>query len=832
MIQYLLIWWLVIQAFALAGLPLSRFIFRNLPDQGYAFAKSLGLLVVGYLAWLLGMLGLAPFNAGFLIFCGLVVGIGGWWLTREKQPQAAPFVQRLQQWFAEHWRMVLGYEAVFLIALAFLAWLRSYNPDPWGTERPMDFAFFNAIQVSNSLPPHDPWLAGFSINYYYFGYLLMAAVALVSNLDPAVAFNLSLALVFALTALNIAGIINNLIALTLRQRSSETNANNRNWWRIPAVIIGIVMVLISGNQAGTLEIVTGSEVSVALKGQQLQQAISNGLGARETITLDPPITANGWDFDNTASITPKDMRADFNWWWPSRVVWDDYRDVNNPDAPPYRRYTITEFPFFSFWLGDMHPHVMALPFGLLAFALALATIARRNSEQRVAWLELGVSGIIIGSLYTINSWDFPTYLLLMIGALLLAHIYRQRENPEQNYLQWAWWKPYLVQAGQLIIASFALFIPFYITIKSLVGSKDPLINIPLLSNLSRTVGLVTSTRTALFSFVLIFGMFLVPLLGFVAGQFLRGRQLPQSALRTNITGAAIASVLLFVVGFFLGFPLLALLPLAILAILLAILHVEETAQSTVLWGFALVCLICFGTEIIYIRDVFEGASARMNTLFKFYYQAWLLWGLLAGYAVWWLLDQVGRNYHKLAKIASPLVLLVFIAFFASSLNYPWYTAGKMWQDATPRGLDGKTPREGSPEGAAALAWIRENTSGRAVILEAVGGSYSFEGHANISAATGRQTVLGWPGHENQWRGGDPIANEQIGKRTADVKQIYTSHDTDQVRDLLNSYNVDYVFVGPLELNQMGETGNNGDTFAQLGSVVFQQGNITIYQISR
>ena len=80
-----------------------------------------------------------------------------------------------------------------MLALVFLALIRARMPDPWGTERPMDFALFNAIQRSTNFPPHDPWLAGYSINYYYLGYLLMAALALVSGLAPAVAYNLSLA---------------------------------------------------------------------------------------------------------------------------------------------------------------------------------------------------------------------------------------------------------------------------------------------------------------------------------------------------------------------------------------------------------------------------------------------------------------------------------------------------------------------------------------------------------------------------------------------------------------------------------------------------------------
>src|SRR6185295_8268414 len=195
MATQIIIWWLVIQAFGLAGLPLARFLFRALPDHGYAFAKPLGLLLTAYLAWLLAMLGLAPFGTGLLVVSALVVGAIG--LLAIRRPPTtdhrAPTTESSSRfsvlgswlaggWLRENWKLVLGYEALFALALIFLALLRSYNPTPWGTERPMDYALFNAVRRSAAFPPHDPWLAGYSINYYYFGYMLMAAMALISGL--------------------------------------------------------------------------------------------------------------------------------------------------------------------------------------------------------------------------------------------------------------------------------------------------------------------------------------------------------------------------------------------------------------------------------------------------------------------------------------------------------------------------------------------------------------------------------------------------------------------------------------------------------------------------
>ncbi|HEY3229303.1 MAG TPA: DUF2298 domain-containing protein, partial [Roseiflexaceae bacterium] len=450
MTTQIFIWWLVAQALGLAGLPLARFAFRALPDRGYAFAKPLGLLLTGYVAWLIAMLGLAPFGAPLLVLSALAVGGIGLFVTRrtmnderrttndETHHTARFSILNSQFSIPQNWRMILGYEALFALALVFLALLRSRDfdgfvgPNPWGTERPMDYALLNAIFRSASFPPHDPWLSGYSINYYYFGYLLMAVMATLSGLAPSVAYNLSLALIFALTALGVAGMVFNLIVLTTtddRRPTTDDRATSymSGRWsvvgRLAAIVLAVVLVLFAANQGGALQIITGTPMAVALEGPDLRRAIVNGLGPRQPLTLSR--TFKGEYFDGTSVITPTSMleaATTFNYWNPTRAVWDTYTQ----EGERSRHYAITEFPFFSFWLGDMHPHVMALPFGLLALALALQTVARRAAPPfamgRRGWLELALTGIVLGSLYAINSWDFPTYLLMFLGALLLLHI--------------------------------------------------------------------------------------------------------------------------------------------------------------------------------------------------------------------------------------------------------------------------------------------------------------------------------------------------------------------------------------------------------------------------
>jgi YYY domain-containing protein len=826
MFTEILRWWLVIQGLGILALPLTGLLFRSLPDCGYAFSKSLGLLLTGYGAWLLAMLGLGSFSAPLLLCVALLMAAAGLALPAPPGETGAR-LQRLRP--AISWRALLVYETLFLLAFIALALLRSRDmgfvgPHPWGTERPMDFAFFNAIQRSAGFPPADPWLAGFSINYYYLGYLLMAVVALLSGIDGATAYNLALALIFALTAIGVAGVIANLMALANRREAAE-NGSSRRWPRFTPLLalLGVVFVLLAGNLSGALQIFFNDHRVVALDSRQLLTAGSQALAGAEEIRL--PYPARTSDFGTFETLGTAE--EGFNWWWPSRALWDAYPAEDGP----VRRYNITEFPYFSFWLGDMHPHVMALPFGLLAMALSLSLQARPALPDFLAnWRgrsELILSAIVLGSLYLINSWDLPTYLLLYAGALLLLFL----RSPA------AGWRELSRLGGALLLAIALLFAPFFLTFRSLVGGGgEPLIDLPLLGSLTRAIAPYAASRSDLAQYLLIYGMFLLPLIAFVylmlrpgsqpAGDqtgLLAGSGSQAAQLRPGVLLPWLPPLLLLI-GLLIGFPLLALFGLGLMAALLAVRRRHAPADAFGLLLVALGCAIFFGVELIYIRDVFGN---RMNTVFKFYYQTWLLWGTLAPYALWRILALSRGSWRVTAYLTNSLTLILL----AAALVYPVQTLRELAAESSAYGLEGRTPREQTADGRAAIEWLRANAPPGSVVLEMVapgGGSYNGEGYAGVSAATGLPTVLGWVGHQQQWRGGDPVALAELEPRRSNVDEIYFSLDLDRTRELLDRYDVDYVYVGELERRNYAP--ESLAKFAELGTPVFSEGEVTIYRI--
>lgn len=773
-----LIWWLAVQLIGLLALPLAYRTFKGLPDRGYAFARPLGLLLSGFIFWLAGNFGLLRNSLGGVIASLIALaGLSLWfgrqglgWSTRE--PDAPP---TLWQFLRDNRATVIATELIFFLVLAGWAWYRAYSPDiaTTGGEKFMEYAFINAILRSPTLPPADPWLSGFAISYYHFGYIILSMIVRLSGLASSVAFNLSLALLFALTMTGAFSLVYNLVRLSRGRREGEPRGA-----AIGFGVLGAIMLGVMSNLEGFLELLHARGIGGA--------GFWRWLDIRELST--PPVGG--------AAIPER-----WNWWWRASRVLQDYDPLGNSIE------IIDEFPFFSFMLGDIHPHVLALPFGMLMLGLALNLLADQSGDlarklTRFSPLLL-LYAICLGGMAFLNTWDFPVYLLVVV----LAFMARRWLDGDGQVRIWL-----AETAGALLtlaLLGVVFYLPFYIGFQSQAGG--PTVNL--------------WAKTYIPHYLVMFGPFIfvfLALLAVVGAGVVRGLG-PAERWRTSALVIGGAATIALSASLVTGRWLSLLLSLAIAAAAFGvwqILHnpTGESPHTALIFTLGLMIVgltLTWVVEFVFLKDTFGN---RMNTIFKFYFQAWSLMAIAGAYGVYYV--------WRRARVAGRYAFGVgFAALLLAGLVYPVlaapYRADNFQRQPA---LDGIAyTAQYWPGDYAATQWLNAIVNGPAVILEASGGSYTQYGR--VSAMTGIPTLLGWGGHELQWRGN----YDEPGRREPDIERAYQSMDTDEVKTILEQYDVTYVYVGQLERDKYRLSDSMIQKFGAFMDLVYDGQGVRIYQ---
>ncbi|HWQ95950.1 MAG TPA: DUF2298 domain-containing protein, partial [Candidatus Methylomirabilis sp.] len=225
-------------------------------------------------------------------------------------------------------------------------------------------------------------------------------------------------------------------------------------------------------------------------------------------------------------------------------------------------------------------------------------------------------------------------------------------------------------------------------------------------------------------------------------------------------------------------------------------------------------------EFFYIQDALGTGNPlyiRLNTVFKMYLQNWTIWGICAGYIVFLFRDQL--TSRKVWGIS-----VVFLIFLASI--YPVLaTIGKSGSFAGIPELDGlEYVKEEHYQEYQAILWSR-NVTGQPVILQAPGELYQW--NTAITAFSGLPTVIGWAGHEINWR--FPKRSE-IDTRWSDVGKIYTSGDIREVEVLLMKYNVSYIYFGEAEAKRFRRP-QLFEEHTEMFEKVFEYGDVVVFKFN-
>lgn len=842
----LLKWYLLIQALGLINLPITISVFQKLRSKGVFLSKILGLLLWGFVFWWLVTIGLLRNDLpSALVAMGLLTLVNLFFLKRIGFDQLREQIISLK-------RFLIASELVFLIAFAFWAFVRSTNPEIIHTEKFMEMAFINAILKSPGFPPHDPWLSGYGISYYYFGYVLSALLIRVSGVASSVGYNLVSALWFGMTALAAYGLVWEFLTMRNLSLNASEEVKRRAYF---LALLAPIMLLIVSNWFGLLDVLHAR----GFLGEKATQLIN-------LLALNAEPFNYSW-FPN---------RGGWSWWQASRVL-QDYR-LNGSSIE-----IIDEFPFFTFLLSDIHPHLLGMPFVILAIAMAFnafmggwekeTTVFGRKLSLNIHNISLAV--ITLGGIAFLNTWDFPFHLLLIAFSLVWKSA---RETGWQvKHLR------RLVLFGLVGgVLSILAYLPFYLSFASQAGGIlpslafftsgiqlwtmfGPLLTMILVWLIYRQIKMkrFPGLNALLLSLALVFFLFMVGWgMGLLAGRMenlgqllnaLQGAesnaQLLKESLLARLKAPAAFITLLLLVWLALD-QLLAKIPKS----------VETTSedkaepvtqtvrpQAFILMLILLGSLLVIVPEFIYLKDQF---ATRMNTIFKFYFQAWILWSLAAAFGLGDLFFESKGRWNRLFALLIAAAALLGLGFsihqrdmslakaFGSNfldyllLSIPvlfiiWFlinlfkkqrkaALGVICSFAVFLGLiypsielwnktEGFVPHDGysldgkqdfylySPDEMLAAAWLQKAPLG--VMAETVsdtGGSYTT--YNIISTFSGMPTVLGWIGHEAQWRGG----YEEMGSRQNDLRELYSTASWEKAKTVIDMYNIRYIVVGELE----------------------------------
>lgn len=808
-------WWALVTAAGIGVLPLTFRLLRCLPDRGYTLARAAGLLLTGFVFWLLASFGFVRNTPGSMILAWVIVLIAGVVLYLRDPID-------LRAWWRENRRVVIVGEVLFFVLLLGWSIFRAHQNSLLFTEKPMELAFLSSVMRSDTFPPADPWLAGYAISYYYFGYVIAAMLSLLSGIPSTMGFNMTVALLFALTGLGAFGVVYNLV----RSRAGGDGSPKRGaalWMGI----IGMVFVVLMGNwQLPLVEVPyqtnTASAEYLAFWDMNERQNVIGGEGSTDL---------NQWG----------------NWWW-----FRSARVLNDRNFDGTREEVIDEFPQFSFLLADVHPHVLSLPFAVMALGLALniALMGRKpNAGETIFY------GIVIGGLIFLNTWDGPIYAAAFVGADALRRLL------QRGHLSGADARGLIGFGLALLIVALVAYLPFIAAFRSQAAGIVPNIVYP----------------TAFRQFFVMFAPLLLLLAAFLALEVWRGR----GALHWRLGLQTGLILLVALIGLMIVLPIVAaLLPataqqindfvtrsggaervisLAVskrltqsftaialtvgVIVVVARLFPRKAATSDPLasnapayppaTGFALLLvgvglILTLTPEFVYLRDNF---STRMNTVFKFYYGAWLVWSIAGAYAVYTVLSD-----HQLRRPSVPFraaFVGVLAVIFTFGLMYP--VAGVYHRAVVETGrtiTDVPLTLDGGPtftwaDDYQAIMCLGEAVEGNdAVVAQAVGGQYRGE-YGMVGTLTGIPVVLNWVGHQLQWRGATYF--DAAGTREADVRTLFTSPTWRDAALIINRYGIDYIVFGSTERAEFGA--DSEIKFLDNLDIVCESGGSRIYRVS-
>ncbi len=848
-------WYVLVSLLGWAAFPVLFVAAPGLADRGYGLARALGVLLLSFLIWFPASIHVLPFTREAIGLVALILAAVGGWIVRARRVEMRDFVRR-------NARLILIEEIVFAAAFLLFLLLRYGNPDLWhpwrGGEKPMDFAYFNAVIKSQYFPPYDPWFSGGFLTYYYYGWVMLAAPTKLLGILPAIAYNLAVPTIYALAALGTFSVAHGLAVRVggrhLGGRHLPPPLRYKGLREMPPTI---------GSSAGTLPIAVGvlAAVFVMLIGnlgevKLLYEEVGKVGQVELNTTIEPlkPVLNFGSGLIKLASGQQAlSLPSDWWYWNPTRII-----PPGEGEAGP-----ITEFPFFTFLYADLHAHMMALPLTILMLGLAVswlthlpvrqgadeplvlsATEAQRSQRlfsvpsaspwlKFVQWmkpnwtglLSLVLGGLAIGALRATNTADYPTYVGIGIVALAFGTWRAESLKAKET------WFRFVARVGLLLGSSLVFFAPFTqsdrlggTTLEGWLGSKTPLLE-----------------------YIFVHGIFLFPIGTYLFIEMRRwGLRWAGAAWNRLgewrwLVGVPLAIGLL-AIAYFAVFKGVGVIVVAVPLMLVTGVLMLRPRLPVITRFWMLMVFLALSLSLAVEVVVFRGDISRMNMVFKFYYQIWVLLGIAGAAALGWLWQRASIDLPQLNggwRTAA-------VALVIGGMLYPPFAAraklSERFYDGAPPGLDGMAYMreavhvENDRElrlrwDYEALTWMQDHIAGTPVVAEGHS-RHEYLWGGRVSIYTGLPTLYGWNNHQRQQRG-VVVPHSLLDRRIQDVALLFGESSIATAQKILDRYGVKYIYAGELEKAYYpAESLAKFDRMVQDGvlRVAYMNPGVTIYEV--
>lgn len=763
-LPYVISWWLAIIVLGIVMQPLCIALFSRFHDGGWIFAKALGIGVCGWLLWFLSSLHILKFTyAATIVVIIPVFGIGIVLLYFLLMKKDRKF--RISEFYTrERLTSMFCSEVVFFCIFTFWCYLKGVNAAAYGTERMMDYGFMLSIFKSDYMPAKDMWYAGESINYYYFGQYIAAYLTKFASVPVTHGYNIAMAMLASFGFCMPYSIVSNLVRVQLKDRKNQVLTERQ---------------LENSRLLGEIR-----------EGEPFYRPVFGGTIAGLAVafggTMHYPIYKH--IIPKLYKILGKKDPAKYYFSNATRFIGYFYERDDK---------TIHEFPIYSYTLGDLHAHVVNTIFVMSLLAILFSMLLRRKEkidEMRASDMTehpkslvteafhpaIITCAFLTGLFRMTNGWDFAIYFVVAGAVILFSNLIVYEFSGKA-------WLLTLIQAAAFLVIGYVVSLPYILSFDSI----------------STGIG-ITFRHTLFREFLVVWGLPTACLLAFVVALLfeLKPKNNDKVKRRKNeIMNASDEKQ-----------------PLedgsdpeedddedeyadSFLERLFTSLTISDLYVLTIALCAAGLVLI---PEVIFVRDIYGSAYERSNTMFKLSYQAFIMYGISMGYIISRFLFMPKSKFQKGFACVALFCVFLCVGYFNECYE-DWYMGKHTSMDAT------AFLKNENSDDAEMIQYINDNIEGQPVIAEMVGYSYTY--FNRVSVFTGNPTIVGWWSHEYLWRskGLSEMPAEQK-ERNADVLLLYSSNEVDVVRDLIDKYNIEYIYYGECELvNGLSSVTPDSDT---------------------